>query len=118
MDDRHDGEGADGDTPFDAPANLTPARVTQWVDGAQPGARLCYHVGHFGREGAGELRDHLHRQSALGFLYLVQGKRRPDGRGREYLAIRSSRPAAVEAHASRAPTLHEQARAWAEGRRA
>lgn len=73
---------------------LTISRLNDWLRKAQPNARLCYgHGEHASKVASEEVNETLRTLAERKFLFLCQGRRTPHGR--EYLAIRSSRPVPV-----------------------
>lgn len=114
MNEEQTGSGGSAGGALVAAGNLTPSRVDDWIGAAQPGARLSYfHGWSFARDGDQRLGEHLRRQEARGLIYLVQGRKNIDGE-RDYIAQRSSRPAAEDQAVRRRPlTIHEQAREFA-----
>lgn len=66
-------------------------RLHHWIAGAQPNARLVYAHGWFAKDICSEaVNDKLLALQEMGYVMLVQGKR--DGTGRDYIAVRTSRP--------------------------
>lgn len=76
-----------------APRTLDVPRLVDWINGAQPNARLVYFHGRFADDGSKSLNERLHREAERGMIYLVQDKRTEDHWGWDYVAVRSSRPA-------------------------
>lgn len=67
------------------------ARFQDWLDKAQPGARLVYASGWHAAKAAGSvLAEWFAEQAERKMVHLVQ-KRREDGEGFDYIAERSSR---------------------------
>lgn len=103
-----DQEASRGAPPGKSGASL--AQLEQWLAGAQPNSRRVYFTGFCAGDGDEALNRRLQQEQARGMVYLMQGKPRPDGGGRDYIAVRSSRPAAADRPRPR-PTLDQQAEA-------
>lgn len=80
--------GSNGGSP---PTRIDVHKLHHWVAMAQPSARLVYGHGWYARDLISEaVHDKLNALQEMGYLNLVQGGR--DTRGRDYMAIRTSRP--------------------------
>jgi len=85
-------------------------RLQQWLEQAQPNARLIYFTGETAGHGIEAVNERLHAEERRGMIFLVQQRRGPTQTGFDYVAVRSSRPAT--ARPPRPPAgLHEQAEA-------
>jgi len=85
--------GANGGTPLGRTvADTDPLeRYREWIEKAQPGARLVYGSGWNAAKAAGAaLAEWFHAQAERRLIHLLQ-RRREDGQGFDYIAERSSR---------------------------